>query len=231
MLTPGEIDADVMMFTAIIGLIFNLIQMGILHDDEDHGGHDHGNMNVNQAFLHALSDMLNSIGVCIASVIIWAWPDAKVADPICAFLFAVLVVVQCKESIGGWVWILMEGAPSSVDQDKLAEGLKACGEDVEIKHFRLWQVSAGKNAFSCHLYCNGEPMETLDKAEAVCKGHPFALDIVTIQVKDIAQGAQVPEDVDFYGYKETVKGGHSHGHSHGEEETAKGEDDGHGHHH
>lgn len=46
-LTPGEIDADMMMFTAIIGLIFNLIQMGILHDDEGHDGHDHGNMNVN----------------------------------------------------------------------------------------------------------------------------------------------------------------------------------------
>ena len=68
--------------------------MQILHDD-DHGhghggddGHDHSNMNIDQAFLHALSDMLNSIGVCIASVIIWIWPAAKVADPICAFLFA-----------------------------------------------------------------------------------------------------------------------------------------------
>lgn len=130
--------------------------MGILHDDEGHDGHDHGNMNVNQAFLHALSDMLNSIGVCIASVIIWWWPDAKVADPICAFLFAVLVVVQCKESIGGWVWILMEGAPGSVDQEKLSAALIATGTDVEIKYFRLWQVSDGKNAFSCHLYCNGD---------------------------------------------------------------------------
>lgn len=124
----------------------------------------------------------------------------------------------------------MEGAPSNVDQEKLAEALKGCGEEVEIKHFRLWQVSAGTNAFSCHLYCNGEPMETLDKAEAVCKGHPFELAMVTIQVKDKDQGAEVPEDVDFYGYKEPAKGGHSHGHSHGEE-TTKGEEHGHGHHH
>lgn len=98
--------------------------MGILHDD-DHGhshgdgGHDHGNMNVDQAFLHALSDMLNSIGVCIASVVIWMWPEAKVADPICAFIFAVLVVLQCRESIGGWVMILMEGAPKNINQKEL----------------------------------------------------------------------------------------------------------------
>lgn len=107
-LEPGEIDADMMMFTAVIGLVFNLIQMYFLHDDmhigsgghghsheggddedlqyhgghEDHGhSHDHGhgkkksgNMNVDQAYLHALSDALNSVGVCIASVIIWVWP-------------------------------------------------------------------------------------------------------------------------------------------------------------
>ena len=106
-LEPGEIDSDIMMFIAVIGLIFNLIQMQILHDDHSHGGgeeggHDHGhghsheggvidgddvqyhgghshdddegNLNVDQAFLHALSDMLNSIGVCIAALIIWFFP-------------------------------------------------------------------------------------------------------------------------------------------------------------
>lgn len=140
-LEPGPIDADMMMFTAVIGLIFNFIQMYFLHDDmhiggghdhaheggdiedlkleggdehnHDHGhkealletehshshehGHDHapkksGNMNVDQAYLHALSDAYSSVGVCIASVIIWIWPEAKIADPICAFVFALLVV-------------------------------------------------------------------------------------------------------------------------------------------
>lgn len=98
---PVEIDADVMLFTAVVGLIFNLIQMQILHDDSHghgHGhdhGHDHGNMNVDQAYLHALSDMLNSVGVCIAAIIIYFFPKAKIADPICAFIFAILVIVQC----------------------------------------------------------------------------------------------------------------------------------------
>lgn len=54
-ISPTEIDADIMLFTAVIGLIFNLIQMQILHDDHGHGhdhgdghshGHDHGNLNV-----------------------------------------------------------------------------------------------------------------------------------------------------------------------------------------
>lgn len=172
-----------MMFTAVIGLIFNLIQMQILHDDshghshgggDDHG-HDHSNMNVDQAFLHALSDMLNSIGVCIASVIIWVWPTAKVADPICAFLFAILVIVQCKPLIGDCVDVLMEAAPNHIDIEKLTKAMVECGTDVKLTEFHLWEISKGKVALSCHLYCAGETMKTLKAVTAVCKGKPFKI--------------------------------------------------------
>jgi len=112
-INPSEINADVMLFTAAAGLFFNLVQMAILHSGDDHfhlGGesghdhdHDHGhnhshgesssNLNIDAAYLHALSDMINSIGVCIAATIIYFWPKAIIADPICAFVFAILVVI------------------------------------------------------------------------------------------------------------------------------------------
>ena len=98
-----------MLFIAAIGVFFNLVQMWILHTGE--GAHHHGvgggdcphhgnhepnpnrNLNIDAAFLHALSDMINSIGVCIAATIIYFFPKATIADPICAFIFAILVVV------------------------------------------------------------------------------------------------------------------------------------------
>lgn len=51
------------------------------------------NVNVDAAYLHALSDMINSIGVIIAAIIIWFFPSMKVMDPICAFVFAILVIM------------------------------------------------------------------------------------------------------------------------------------------
>jgi zinc transporter 2 len=88
-----------MLITAVGGLIFNIIQMTILgghdHDhghDHSHGhGHSHShasqeplleddkkqqkrNINLDGAMLHVLGDLLNSVGVIIAAVIIWFWP-------------------------------------------------------------------------------------------------------------------------------------------------------------
>lgn len=84
------------------------------HDhDHDHGhGHGHGdeekkeeshghdekkepetrrNINVDAAYLHVLGDMLMSIGVIIAATIIFFKEDWKVADPICTYLFSIIV--------------------------------------------------------------------------------------------------------------------------------------------
>lgn len=60
--------------------------------------------------------MLNSVGVCIAATVIYFWPEAKVADPICAFLFAILVVIQCRPILKMCINVLMEGAPEGIDQ-------------------------------------------------------------------------------------------------------------------
>ena len=110
-----------MLITAVAGLFFNLIQMQILHQgeghyhlggDDDEGGDEHGhqhegghghshgapakqeeNINVSAAYCHALSDMIMSIGVIIAATIIYFKPEWRIADPICTFVFSVIVVV------------------------------------------------------------------------------------------------------------------------------------------
>jgi len=107
-----------MVITAVMGLGFNLIQMRILHEgeggyslggahshshgDDDHG-HSHGgggdSLAVKAAFLHALGDMIMSIGVCIAASIIYVGENfldvnptkLYIADPICTFVFSVIV--------------------------------------------------------------------------------------------------------------------------------------------
>ena len=177
-----------MLFTAVIGLIFNLIQMQILHDDSHghghgHGhdhGHDHGNMNVEAAYLHALSDMINSVGVCIAATIIYFFPNATIADPICAFIFTILVIVQTKPILQKAIIVLMEGAPPEIDQEKLIEALKGIDETVRITQFHLWSISQGANSLSFHIHTSvGKPMSTLRQATEICK-NDFGIDHLTI---------------------------------------------------
>jgi len=143
-ITQPEVKGFEMAVTAVAGLFFNLIQMKILHsgeghyhlggDDhghshgdegEDHGhGHSHGesqsgNFAVDAAFLHALGDMIMSIGVCIAATIIYFYPNATLADPICTFVFSVIVCITVIPVFKKCVIVLMEGTPPGFNVEKL----------------------------------------------------------------------------------------------------------------
>lgn len=57
--------------------------------------HSHGseeNINVRAAFIHVLSDFVQSLGVFIAALVIYFKPEWNIIDPICTFLFSILVL-------------------------------------------------------------------------------------------------------------------------------------------
>jgi len=55
-------------------------------------GHSAENLNVRAAFIHVVSDFVQSCGVFIASMVIFFKPEWSIIDPICTFLFSVLVL-------------------------------------------------------------------------------------------------------------------------------------------
>lgn len=72
-----------------------------LHDTHGHShgggnaghGHGHGeNINVRAAFIHVLGDVLQSIGVFCAAIVIYFKPTWQLADPICTFIFSIIVL-------------------------------------------------------------------------------------------------------------------------------------------
>lgn len=56
-------------------------------------GHSHENMNVRAAMIHVISDFVQSCGVFVAALVIYIKPEWQVIDPICTFLFSILVLV------------------------------------------------------------------------------------------------------------------------------------------
>ena len=66
------------------------------HHGHSHGGggghHEEQNINVRAAFVHVLSDFVQSLGVFIAALVIYFKPEWNIIDPICTFLFSVLVL-------------------------------------------------------------------------------------------------------------------------------------------
>jgi len=160
--------------------------------DHDHGSHEHKeepekerrNINLDAAFLHALGDMFLSIGVVIAGIVVWQWPTMVLADPICTFVFSIIVFFTVSPITKNCVSVLMEGAPKEINIEDLVKDIheKADVKEGGVHDFHLWQISVGKYALSCHIDSE-HPMKTLKTVTHLCKTK-YNIDHVTIQMED-----------------------------------------------
>jgi len=72
-------------------------------------------MNIRAAIIHLVGDIIQSIGVVIAAIIIYIHPNWKIADPICTFIFTILVLFTTIPIFRDCVSVLMESTPSTID--------------------------------------------------------------------------------------------------------------------
>ena len=95
--------------------------------------------------------MVQSVGVIIAAVIIYINPEYKVADPICTFLFSVLVLITTVPVMRDCIKILMEGSPSEFDVDELYNEILELKYVEEIHDFHCWTLGGGTYVLTAHI--------------------------------------------------------------------------------
>lgn len=89
------------------------------HDDHStHTGHGHNNftsdVNLEAAYLHVLTDLIQSIGVAFAGAVLWYNPHLQIIDPICTVLFSIVALRSTLPLINRVGLILFEGTPAHV---------------------------------------------------------------------------------------------------------------------
>ncbi|UIZ28903.1 hypothetical protein KXD40_007558 [Peronospora effusa] len=109
------------------------------------------NLNIQAAYIHALGDFIQSIGVCIAGGLIWYKPEWQIADPIATFVFSLLVLGTTVGIVRDSVHVLMEGTPDGIHADEIERGLRHCSSVVAVHDLHIWSLSAGLPSLSVHL--------------------------------------------------------------------------------
>ncbi|KAI9919108.1 hypothetical protein PsorP6_012079 [Peronosclerospora sorghi] len=109
------------------------------------------NLNVQAAYIHALGDFIQSVGVCIAGGLIWYNPTWQIADPIATFVFSLLVLGTTVGIVRDSVHVLMEGTPNGIHADEIERGLRGCSSVVAVHDLHIWSLSAGLPSLSVHL--------------------------------------------------------------------------------
>ncbi|XP_026675276.1 zinc transporter 2-like isoform X2 [Ceratina calcarata] len=170
-----ELDVTVMLITSAVGVAINLIMGLSLHQHSHSHGHGHGheheshkssrnpenpildeevdrtNINVRAAFIHVLGDFIQSVGVLIAALVIYFKPDWKIVDPICTFLFSLLVILTTVAIIKDVMNVLMEGIPKGFEYSQVESTFMQIEGVVKVHNLRIWALSLDKTALSAHL--------------------------------------------------------------------------------
>lgn len=141
---PAQIQSTGMLVIAVLGLIVNLIAMRLLSAASGES------LNVKGAYLEVWSDMLGSIGVMIAAVVImltgWGWVDSLVAAAI-GFWVLPRTWNLLKESMN----VLLQGVPDGIDIDQVEQAIRAIPGVKDVHDLHIWALTSGKNVLSTHL--------------------------------------------------------------------------------
>jgi cobalt-zinc-cadmium efflux system protein len=141
---PPAVQSKTMLIVAGIGLVVNIIGMMILRKDSE------GSLNMKGAYFEVLSDMLTSIGVMIAGVIMlttgWYY-----ADPIISALIGLLIFPRTWRLLKEAVNVLLEGTPKDVDIHQLRQSLEEVSGVKNVHDLHVWSLTSSVNAMSAHI--------------------------------------------------------------------------------
>ena len=173
-----------MLVVAAIGLVVNLISMRLL------AGGSSESLNVKGAYFEVLSDMLGSVGVIVAALLMM-WKGWALADPIIGAGIGLFIVPRTWTLLKQVTHILMEGTPPNVDLAILKRKLMEIVGVTAVHDLHVWTVTSGFDAMSGHLVVAdmGQAREALREARRVMKDE-FGVDHVTVQMEDEAIRAE-----------------------------------------
>lgn len=179
-LNPPEILGGPMLAVAVAGLVVNLISMKLL------SGGSSESINVKGAYFEVLSDMLGSLGVILAALVVMltGW---TLVDPIIGAGIGLFIVPRTWILLKQAVHILMEGTPPAVDLSLLEKKLGEIPGVVAVHDLHVWTITSGLDAMSGHLVLAdmAQAREVLVVARELV-GQEFGIGHVTIQTEDQA---------------------------------------------
>ena len=142
-----------------------------------------GNENLRAVIMDIIGDMFQALLVIASSVLIWIDPTKyKIADPICTFIFPIVVFFATKPVTQDCVRILMEAAPEDLYLAKFKLALENLEGVVDVHDIHLWNVNNDLIVGSAHLRVREEVRNTiLSEALKTCKR--YGIKHATLQIE------------------------------------------------
>ena len=206
-----EVDGRLMTIVAGVGVLFNVAMLTVFHEFHGHGpagcacGQAHhaaaaekgkgprgapadpgparaASLNIKSAVAHVVGDLVQSIGVLCAGVVIWINPAYRLADPVCTFVFAILVLMTTWPTLSEVFNIIMESTPASLSG--IDEEIGALRGVADVYCVHAWSLTTGKVAMTAHVVVDEgvDLAGKLDEIQGMLR-RKFNLEHTTIQLE------------------------------------------------
>ncbi len=174
---PKPVESVGMLVVATIGLVVNIISMRVLA-----GGKDES-LNVKGAYLEVWADMLGSLGVIAAAVVIYL-TGYNWIDPIVAIGIGLWVLPRTWVLLRDTTHILLQGVPRGFDLKAIRAAMNEVEGVTGVHDFHLWSVAGDDASLTAHVaLTEGGDAEAIRRALAEMLEARFDIHHATIQTE------------------------------------------------
>src|SRR5690606_17655932 len=176
-LQPPAVASLGMLVVGVAGLLVNLVAMRLLHAGSEE------NLNVRGAYLEVWADMLGSLGVVVAALVMH-YTGWRLADPVIAAAIGLWVLPRAVALVRQAVHVLMMGVPEGLDLEQVRQALAGLPGVEDVHDLHVWALASSEAAMTAHLVVDeGVDAHALRHAAAHMLTERFGIGHATLQVE------------------------------------------------
>ncbi len=146
LLNPGDVEVagGLMLVVAVAGLVANAVSMWLLSAAQK------TSINVRGAYLEVMGDLIGSVVVIIAAVVIWTTGWMPV-DAVASLAIAAMIVPRAVSLLREVFGVLGETAPKGTDVAEIRDHLLRTPGVTAVHDVHVWQLTRGAPVFTAHV--------------------------------------------------------------------------------
>ncbi|WP_433677066.1 cation diffusion facilitator family transporter [Microbacterium gorillae] len=146
LINPGEaeVQGGLMLIIAVAGAVANAVSMWLLSAAQKKS------INVRGAYLEVMGDLIGSVGVIIAAIVILATGWVR-ADAIASLFIAAMILPRVFTLLREVISVLAESAPKGTDIPDIRTHILGYPGVRAVHDVHVWQLTRGAPVFTAHV--------------------------------------------------------------------------------
>jgi cobalt-zinc-cadmium efflux system protein len=178
---PTDIASGLMLVIAVVGAVGNAVGLVLLH------GAQAESLNLRGAYLEVVADLLGSVAVIVAAVVIMTTGYTR-ADSIASVVIFAMIIPRAWALLREVIDVLLEATPRGVDLAEVRRHICEVAGVVDVHDLHAWTITSGSPVLSAHVVVDADCLGTGRSGEVLdrlgeCLGEHFDVAHCTFQLE------------------------------------------------